>query len=216
MNRKPIFTAVKALLRERKVSEKFTLPEVKALDAAIDEALGELIVVTASKPTPEPTPTTGRKVSQRGIDLMHNFEKCVLEAYPDPGSRDGHPWTIGWGSTGEGIYKGVTWTQAEADERFARDLEHKYGKAVDRLLGSAPTTQHQFDAMVALCYNIGIGTTDTKYPGGFTRSSVLRKHKAGDYHGAAVAFGMWVKNDGKVMRGLVRRRAAEADLYDDL
>ncbi len=208
MNRAPIFQALKALLRSRKVSDKFTLPEVKAIDAAIDEALGEQIVVTAPKPVPEATPTTGRKVSQRGIALMHEFEGCKLEAYPDPGSVDGHPWTIGYGSTGEGIYRGVTWTQAEADERFARDLDRKYGKAVDEALGTSPTTQNQFDAMVALCYNIGIAA--------FKKSTVLRKHKAGDYHGAAVAFGMWVKNDGKVMRGLVRRRAAEADLYDDL
>lgn len=204
MNRKPIFAVVKALRN----GQGFTAAEVKLLDAAIDETVATLFGHAPTPAAPAPVQTGGRKVSPRGIALMHEFEGCRLTAYPDPGSVDGHPWTIGWGSTGEGIYKGVTWTQAEADERFERDLDRKYGKAVDDLLGTSPTTQHQFDAMVALCYNIGIAA--------FKKSTVLRKHKAGDYEGAAIAFGMWVKNDGKVMRGLVRRRAAEADLYDDL
>lgn len=148
-----------------------------------------------------------RTVGERGIKLMHAFEGCRLEAYPDPGSRDGHPWTIGWGSTGPGIGPGVKWTQAQADERFTKDVNEKYGAAVDKMLGDSPTTQSQFDALTSLAYNIGIGALQ--------KSTVLRKHKAGDFAGAAEAFLMWNKNDGKVMRGLVRRRLAEADLYDD-
>lgn len=142
--------------------------------------------------------------SAAGIALMHRFEGCRLTAYADPGSADGHPWTIGWGSTGPGIAKGVTWTQAQADERFAADLA-KFSAKVRDVLGGAATTQSQFDAMVSLAYNIGVGA--------FSKSTVLRKHKAGDYAGAEAAFGMWVKNDGKVMQGLVNRRKAEADLY---
>lgn len=199
MNRAPIFQCVKALR-----GKGFTLVEVKLLDAAIDEALGTVQPIPA--PPPQPTASTGRQVSQRGIDLMHQFESCKLAAYPDPGSRDGHPWTIGWGSTGEGIAKGVTWTQAQCDARYAADLA-KFAARVDALLGSTKTTQHQFDALVSLTYNIG-----TKALAG---STVLRKHKAGDFTGAARAFVMWNKNDGQVMRGLTRRRLAEADLYDD-
>jgi len=142
--------------------------------------------------------------SPAGIALMHEFEGCRLTAYADPGSADGHPWTIGWGSTGPGIAKGVVWTQNQADERFAADLAKFSGKVRD-LLDGKPTTQHQFDAMVSLAYNIGVG--------GFGGSTVLRKHKAGDYKGAQAAFAMWNKNDGKVMAGLTRRRAAEAALY---
>lgn len=142
--------------------------------------------------------------SPAGIKLMHRFEGCKLNAYPDPGSKDGHPWTIGWGSTGPGIAKGVTWTQAQADERFAADL-CKFAAKVRDVLGGTATTQSQFDAMVALAYNIGVGA--------FSKSTVLKKHKVGDYAGAKAAFGMWVKNDGKVMQGLVNRRKAEADLY---
>ncbi len=198
MNRAPIFQCVKALRK----GQGFTLAEVKLLDAAIDEAAGWAAPVVPPSPPP-----AGRQVSPKGIDLMHKFEGCKLEAYPDPGSRDGNPWTIGRGATGDGIRKGVTWTQEQADERFAADLA-KFAAQVDRLIGDAPTTPNQFSAMTALAFNIGIGR--------FTRSTVLRKHKARDYTGAARAFVMWNKNDGQVMRGLTRRRLAEADLYDDL
>ncbi len=133
---------------------------------------------------------------------MHKWESCKLNAYPDPGSRDGTPWTIGWGSTGPGIHKGVVWTQEEADERFAKDLA-KYAADVSKAIGDAPTDQSQFDALVSFHYNTGaIG-----------RATLTKKHKAGDYAGAAAQFGLWVRNDGKILRGLVRRRAEEAALY---
>ncbi len=196
IDRRQIFQAVKALRK----GQGFTLAEVHVLDAAIDAAMGGV----STHPSTPPVVSAGRQVSQRGIDLIHSFEQCKLAAYPDPGSKDGHPWTIGWGSTGEGIARGVTWTQAECDARFAADLA-KFAARVDALLGDSFTDQSMFDAMVSLSYNIGVGA--------FQKSTVLRKHKAGDHAGAAAAFSMWVKNDGKVMRGLVRRRAAEAARY---
>lgn len=173
------------------------LADVNAFKREVETAL-------AGAP-PEHRPS-GRTVSQQGIDLIHSFEQCKLEAYPDPGSKDGTPWTIGWGSTGPDIKRGTVWTQEQADERFARDIS-SFAAKVDALVGDAPTKQNQFDAMCSLAYNIGTN--------GFAKSTVLRKHKAGDYLGAARAFLMWNKNDGKVMRGLTRRRLAESDLYDN-
>jgi GH24 family phage-related lysozyme (muramidase) len=190
--RKLIFDAAK-----RRGAVFRSLADVLDMDAAIDEALGESAAI----------PAKGRQVSQRGINLIHSFEGCKLEAYPDPGSHDGNPWTIGWGSTGPDIKKGTVWTQQQCDERFAAELNEVYGKGVEKILGDTPTTQHQFDALVSLAYNIGLGA--------LRGSTVMRKHKAGDYQNAARAFVMWNKNDGKVMRGLTRRRLAEADLYDD-
>lgn len=197
IDRKLIFDAAK-----RRGAVFRTLADVRDMDAAIDAAVSGAHGAQETEPA-----RTGRKVSPRGIKLMHAFEGCRLDAYPDPGSRDGNPWTIGWGSTGPGIHKGVRWTQEQADARFAADLDAKYGKAVNDMLGDAPTTQSQFDALVSLCYNIGIAA--------LRGSTVMRRHKAGDFKGAADAFVMWNKNDGKVMRGLTRRRLAEADLYDD-
>ena len=145
-----------------------------------------------------------RTVSREGIKMMHEYEGLRLEAYPDPGSKDGHPWTIGRGATGEGIHKGVRWTQAQCDARFEQDLA-RFSEGVAKLLGTAPTTPNQYDALVSFSYNVGLHA--------LRNSTLLRKHKAGDYEGAAKEFARWVNNDGKPMKGLVRRRAAEAARY---
>jgi lysozyme len=194
----------------RQLGAKFkNAADVAVMDRAIDEALREAQVAV---PAPRPSQGLGRRCSQKGIDLMHSFESCRLEAYPDPGSSDGNPWTIGWGATGPGISRGVKWTQAQADARFASDLA-KFEDGVTRLLGGAATTQGQFDALVSLAYNIGLDEDADTIAEGLGDSSLLRKHKAGDYEGAAKAFRSWRFNDGREMRGLVRRREAEAKLY---
>lgn len=151
-----------------------------------------------------------RRIGPKGRALIQQFEGCAkrrpdgkLDAYPDPGSG-GDPWTIGWGSTGPDIRKGTVWTQAQADERFEADVQ-KFAAKVDALLGDDPTTPGQFSAMVAIAYNIGLGN--------FGSSTLLRKHRAGDFVGAAAEFARWNKAAGKVMAGLTRRRAAEAELY---
>lgn len=183
--------------------------DVAVLDRAIDEALRQAV---ASVPAPRPSQGLGRRVSKAAVDLMHSFEGCRLEAYPDPGSNDGHPWTIGWGSTGTGIGPGVKWTQEQCDARFLSDLA-KFEDGVTRLIGSAPTSQGQFDALVCLAYNIGLDEDADTIAEGLGDSTLLRKHKAGDFEGAAKAFRSWRFNDGREMNGLIRRRTAEAKLY---
>jgi GH24 family phage-related lysozyme (muramidase) len=145
-----------------------------------------------------------------GIKLIQSFEGCArkrpdgsYDAYPDP-ATGGDPWTIGWGSTGPDIKRGVVWTQQQCDDRFATHVA-EFAKKVDAAIGGAATTQHQFDAMVSLAYNIGMGN--------FSASTLLRKHKAGDPAGAGAQFAVWNKANKKVMAGLTRRRAAEAALY---
>lgn len=138
--------------------------------------------------------------SSKCADFIKSFEACRLKAYlPTP---DDVP-TIGWGSTGPDIRLGMTWTQAQADARFAADLA-KFGAKVSELLHGR-TSQSQFDAMVSLAYNIGVKA--------FAGSTVLRKHNAGDYDGAAAAFLMWSKQNGKTLNGLLRRRKAESEMY---
>ena len=147
-----------------------------------------------------------------GIKLIQSFEGCArkrpdgsYDAYPDP-ATGGDPWTIGWGSTGPDIRRGVVWTQQQCDDRFAAHVG-EFASKVEAAIGGAATTQHQFDAMVSLAYNIGMGN--------FSASTLLRKHKAGDHAGAAAQFAVWNKANKKVMAGLTRRRAAEAALYSN-
>lgn len=176
MNRKVIFDAVRWML-----GRSFTPGEVTVLDNAIDEA------------------SQVRKTSAKGIKLIHSFEDCKLTAYLCPAGA----WTIGWGATGPGIVKGLTWTQKQADDRFAADLG-RFEKAVNTLTGGV-TSQAQFDALVSFAYNLGEGSLKT--------STLLRKHNEGDYTGATKEFARWNRAAGKVLKGLVRRRAAEAELY---
>ena len=141
------------------------------------------------------------------IKLIEGFETCakamgegVFAAYmPTPQDRP----TIGWGSTGPDIAMGLTWTQAECDVRFATDLA-KFATGVSAAI-TGETAQNQFDAMVSLAYNIGLGA--------FKASTLLRLHNAGDFTGADAQFAVWNKQAGKVLPGLVRRRATEAAMY---
>jgi lysozyme len=142
--------------------------------------------------------------------LIQQFEGCAKKqpngdfaAYPDPGTG-GVPWTIGWGSTGTDITPGLVWTQAECDARLTRDVS-AFAAKVSAAIGSSPTSQHQFDAMVSFAYNVGVANLES--------STLLRLHKAGDFAGAAAQFGRWDEAAGRVLPGLVKRRAAEAALY---
>lgn len=162
------------------------------------------------------TAAGGMRISRRGIDLIHGFETLRLTAYKDPGSRNGLPITNGWGSTtdlqGRPIRLGAAWTREYADAVFARDIA-AFETGVNLLLDGKPTTQAQFDALVSFAYNVGLDIDDDDVAEGLGDSTLLRKHLAGDYAAAQAAFASWKYNDGKVMNGLVRRRAAEAALY---
>lgn len=184
--RKPIFDAARA------AKGTITAADVAILDAALDK-MG----------VPRTSTPFGRTVGKKGIALMHKWEGCKLTAYPDPGSKDGNPWTIGYGSTGPGIAKGTVWTQAQADARFEQDLV-EYAAEVSAFIGATPTTQDQFDALVSFHYNTGK----------IRKSSLGALHKAGDYAGAAGQFDKWIYNDGKPMNGLKNRRADERKLYE--
>lgn len=142
------------------------------------------------------------KLSQRGKDFIKSFEGLELRVYPDP-ATGGAPYTAGYGHTGSDVKPGMTVTQAMADAWFDKDVE-KFESGVSALL-TAPTTQPQFDAMVSLAYNIGLGN--------FGKSTLLRKHNEKCYSCAAGQFPAWNRAAGKVMNGLTRRRNAERALY---
>ena len=148
------------------------------------------------------------QIGSAGAALIKHYESCAkaigggqFDAYPDPGTG-GDPWTIGWGTTGADIKKGLIWTQAQCDARFDHDIL-TYVATVAQVIGKARTSQNQFDAMVSFHYNTG------KLPG----STLLKLHIAGDFAGAAAQFGKWTHAAGKVLPGLITRRAAEAAMY---
>lgn len=139
------------------------------------------------------------------VALIKRWEGCRLEAYPDPASG-GEPWTIGWGATGPGIKKGVRWTQAQADDRLALDVE-RFMRGVRESV-RRPVSDNQLGAMTSLAYNIGIGA--------FRRSTLLRLFNAGDAAGAGKQFDRWNRANGRVMKGLIRRRADERAVFEQV
>jgi lysozyme len=189
MDRKPVFDAVRKVL-----GRGFTDDEVAALDRALDQTL-------SSQPA--------QAIGEAGRALIRKWEGCgrrrsdgMFAAYPDPGSADGSPWTIGWGATGPGIGPGTRWSATQCDARLEEDLA-RYSAEVSAAIGAAPTSQNQFDALVSFHYNTGR----------IASCALTARHIAGDYAGARAEFGRWVRNDGAVLRGLVRRRDDEAALY---
>jgi lysozyme len=146
------------------------------------------------------------KLEQRHIDFIKKHEGLRLKAYPDPGTG-GDPWTIGYGHTSRAgppaVKPGMKITRGEADRIFKRDIEMFSAGVLAAI--KVPVNANQFGACTSLAYNIGIG--------GFRRSSVLRELNAGNYDRAAGKFGLWIKAGGRVMRGLVNRRAAEAAMF---
>ena len=138
-------------------------------------------------------------ISQKGINLIKEFEGFRAKAYKCPAGV----WTIGYGHTA-GVKPGMTITKEQGEAMLRKDLKI-YERHVSEALGSATTSQGQWDALVSFCYNAG--------PGNLRKSSMLRLHKQGKYKAAAEAFMAWTKGGGRVLPGLVRRRKAEKALY---
>lgn len=141
-------------------------------------------------------------ISEKGIALIKEFEGTRLKAYPDPGTG-GAPWTIGVGHTGPEVRPGLIITEAQSDAYLHSDLA-KFEKTVNTLV-TAKITQPMFDALVSFAYNCG--------PANLKTSTLLKKVNAGKFDEAANEFAKWTKANGRVMNGLVRRRASEAKLF---
>lgn len=143
--------------------------------------------------------TTGRN----GLDLIKSFEGLKLTAYLCPARIP----TIGFGHTKtvrpDDVGKKKI-TENEAERLLKADLVN-FESSVNKLV-KVPLNQNQFDALVSFAFNVGSGALST--------STLLKKLNAKDYKGAADQFARWNKAGGKVLNGLVRRRAAEAALFN--
>jgi len=133
---------------------------------------------------------------------IKRHEGCKLTAYLDP-ATGGDPWTIGYGATGSDIEKGTVWTQEQAEEDLLGRL-HTLGDRIDAVT-HVPLNDNQKAAICSFVYNVGIGN----YKG----STMLRLINNGDFDGAAAEFDKWNKAAGKVLPGLVTRRAEESKLF---
>lgn len=147
--------------------------------------------------------------NQDGIDLIKHFEACRLTAYQDAVGI----WTIGYGMTGvlsdgRKIEAGLVIDQAEADKGLVIRLD-RFSEPLDKVL-TRDVTQNQFNALLSLCYNIGISALE--------RSTLMHYVQEGQRVPAAEEFLRWDKarTEGGAMiviPGLLVRRKAERELF---
>ena len=152
------------------------------------------------------------KLNKLGIDLMHFFEGCKLEAYECSGSlplpKDKKFFTIGWGNTfyenGTPVKKGDKITQDRANSLFVF-VANKFADEIKKLIKSN-LSENQFSALVCFAYNVGTGN--------LAKSTLLKKVNANPNDPSiANEFLRWNKAGGKELLGLTRRRTAESKLY---
>lgn len=138
------------------------------------------------------------RVNQAGIDLIKRFEGCRLKAYQDSVGI----WTIGYGIT-EGVEEGDVITQEQAEQRLEDELD-VVGLGVQNLV-EVPLNDNQFSALVCFAYNIGLGN--------LKKSKLLSLVNEQKFDLAAAQFTRWNMAGGKILQGLIDRRAAEAALF---
>lgn len=124
-------------------------------------------------------------------------------AYPDP-ATGGDPWTLGYGCTGANIRMGTVWTLEQAEQELNKHLM-QFAMGVLKLSPElAQEPPRRLAAIISFAYNCGLGNY---------RISTLRKRvNAKDWSGACEEIVKWNKAAGRVMKGLTRRREAEAAL----
>lgn len=143
------------------------------------------------------------QISERGLDLVAHFEGFRAEPYMCPGNV----LTAGFGTTDPSrVYRGMKPITRETGLEWLRQDLATAEQAV-RDLVTVPLTQGQHDALTSFTHNLGRGA--------LARSTLLKKLNAGQYGAVDAELQKWVYAGGKKLKGLVRRRRAEADLFDD-
>ena len=137
------------------------------------------------------------KISKAGINLITSFESCRLKAYKALPTEEYY--TIGYGHYGPDVTPGMSITKNVAEQLFAKDLV-KFEKLVSKYDHIYHYTQNEFDALVSFAYNVGSIDQLTAYG---TRNKATIAGKIPLYN----------KSGDRTIAGLVRRRAAEQDMF---
>jgi lysozyme len=131
--------------------------------------------------------------------LIRKSEGLRLKAYQDMGGV----WTVGYGHTGPDVTPNKKITVDEAETLLHNDATHACDSVLQ--LTDGIVSQGQLDALTDFVFNLGASK--------LKNSTLLRKHRAGNYPGAAAEFAKWIYADGRIAEGLIKRRAAETHLY---
>jgi lysozyme len=145
------------------------------------------------------------KASDACLDLIKRFEGYSSKAYLDSVNVR----TIGYGTTvypsGKRVALGDVCTEQQADAWLKHDVQ--WAERAVYAYTRDDINQGQFDALVSFAYNLGAGA--------LRGSTLLKLVNANpcDYEAITKQFMRWNKAGGKVLKGLTRRRTAEAYMY---
>lgn len=137
------------------------------------------------------------KTSQRGIDLIKQFEGFRAQAYKCLATEK--YFTIGYGHYGPDVRFGQVITQREAEEILKRDIE-RFEANINKYYYTYDFNQSEFDALVSFAYNIG--SIDQLTANGTRSKAVIAEKML-----------LYVNSGGHRIEGLVRRRKMEHDLF---
>ncbi len=137
-------------------------------------------------------------ISIAGVDLLTHFEGLKLEAYQDSVGV----WTIGYGHT-KGVTPSMKITESQANNLLRTELI-EYQNYINEMV-NVGLSQCQFDALVCWVYNLG--------PTNLKNSTLLSLLNQGVKLHIPEQIRRWNKAGGKVLKGLVRRREAEALMF---
>tara|TARA_R110001583_G_scaffold7810_1_gene38253 strand:+ start:2641 stop:3084 length:444 start_codon:yes stop_codon:yes gene_type:complete len=138
------------------------------------------------------------KISLEGLGLIKKFEGCELEAYKCAAGV----WTIGYGST-KGVEEGDSLTQEDADKLLRHEMDEYEGYIKDMV--KIDLKQNEFDSLVSWVFNLG--------PANLKASTMLKVINDNKLEEVPSQMKRWNKANGKVLEGLIRRREAEALLF---
>ena len=143
-------------------------------------------------------------INERGIEIVKSFEGLALRPYVCAGGVN----SVGYGATHSSTGGPIDLdmepiTEAEAEALLLRDLESSEGW-VSRLIKTA-LTENQFSALTSFTFNVGCSA--------LMRSTLRMKLNRSEYQSAADEFPKWRIAGGRILAGLVRRRAAEKALF---
>lgn len=147
---------------------------------------------------PEPEPIS--VINQAGIDLIKRWEGLRLEAYYCSAGVV----TIGYGSTGDHVYAGMTITEQEAERLLRLDLT-RFEDVISCSI-KVPLTDNEYGALVSWAFNVGCGAVKS--------STLVRRLNAGEPKERVISEELprWAKANGQTLQGLLNRRNAEIEL----
>ena len=145
------------------------------------------------------------KVSDKLIKLLRHHEGVRNKPYQCPAKL----WTVGVGHLiGDGKSLPASWnktfTNEEIDGILKSDL-NRFELGVSKMLPNVQLKQHEFDALVSFCFNLGLGC--------FQRSTIRQALLRGDKEQAMESLVKYCRAGGKILKGLQNRRLDERKLF---